>query len=59
MPWNNKFSPTKEDYFLFINSLVYDKLESGSSKTTDFFFFPVKCTEDKNCMPVPKKCCES
>lgn len=39
MPWNNTFSPTKEDYFLFINSLVYDKLESGSSKTTDFFFF--------------------
>lgn len=57
MLWNNTFSLTKENYFLFINSLVYHKFESGSRKNADIF--PVKYREDKNCMPVPKKCCES
>lgn len=57
MLWNNTFSLTMEDFFLFINSLVYHKFESGSRKTADIF--PVKHREDNNCIPVPKKCRES
>lgn len=57
MLWNNTFRSTKEDYFFILNSLAYHKFESGSSKTVDIL--PVKRTEDKNCIPIPKKHCES
>lgn len=57
MLWNNTFRSMEVDYFFFLNSLVYHKFESGSSKTVDIF--PVKHTEDKNYIPIPKKCCES
>lgn len=37
MLWNNAFGSMKKDYFFILNSLVYHKFESGSSKTVGIF----------------------
>jgi len=57
MLWNNMFRSMKKNNFFRLNSFVYHKFESGSSKTVDIF--PVKHTEDENSIKIPKKCCES